>query len=586
MKKDSHKTYSLNRRILMFYLIPLLFLISVVFLYINIYNKNVRMLAETTFSSIADVRQKELEENLDDIKTLTKELSYSPLLQQYLIEQNANEKVQTYAHFQNYLRAVSTNKDSVVSAYASLGNHSSVHMADGYLYMFEEAKNKLKLAEILNKNEGYFTDLRMMDHETPNKLYGMYFYLGSPIHGGSMFSGINMLGGVIYDPSKLLNITEDSQSHIAFLLMNGKTVFLTGDMDREAVERVRTLEDDVIEMNGETYFVRRSTVMQEPQMEFAYLVAQSSLIQHHGVFEKLAVAFILLSAVLLSLSVIAILNAIFLPIRQLSREVEQLKGYGEMLSSPRAVELKALTDTFNGMTMRLNSNIIQEKKMIDQHYQLQIQKNRMEIQAFRNQINPHFLFNTLECLSGMVRYYHIESVSNLITNLSTCFRYSLNSPMMVKLKDEVEHLNNYMDIINTRFPGKYRFVKMVDDETEDIEVPSLLLQPLAENAVTHAFIGNRKKAPPTIMLQVKKNEEDGSVSIHVTDNGMGMNEEKLGEVLSNMRSSDYPEKHISLNNVYRRLVLIYGKEQLSIRSKDGHYTRISVCIPRTVSENS
>jgi len=217
--------------------------------------------------------------------------------------------------------------------------------------------------------------------------------------------------------------------------------------------------------------------------------------------------------------------------------------------------------------------------MVDQQYQLQIQKNRMEMQAFRNQINPHFLFNTLECLNGMVRYYQVEPVSDLITNLSGCFHYSLYSPMMVSLSEELGHLTNYLEIIETRFPGKYRIIRQVEEQAEGILVPSLLLQPLAENAVTHAFRGYAKKARPTIVLQARLDGNGEFLNIHITDNGIGMDDEKITEVLQTMRSAEYVDKHISLNNVYRRLTLLYGPECMQVSTRSGCYTRISVRIP-------
>jgi two-component system sensor histidine kinase YesM len=217
--------------------------------------------------------------------------------------------------------------------------------------------------------------------------------------------------------------------------------------------------------------------------------------------------------------------------------------------------------------------------MVDQQYQLQIQKNRMEMQAFRNQINPHFLFNTLECLNGMVRYYQMEPVSDLITNLSGCFHYSLYSPMMVRLSEELGHLTNYLEIIETRFPGKYHIIRQVEKQAEDILIPSLLLQPLAENAVTHAFKGYTKKVRPTIVLQAKLDGNGEYLRIHITDNGMGMDKDKLDEVLETMCGAGYVEKHISLNNVCRRLTLLYGPDCLKIVSRSGCYTKISVCIP-------
>ncbi|MBQ9856558.1 MAG: histidine kinase [Clostridia bacterium] len=572
------RQYSLNRRVILFYLIPLAFLLAVLFLYVNVYRTNVETMAQTTFHSLAELKRRQIEENLDELRSITKEIAYSSLLQQYLVETNESEKVQTYAHFQNYLRAISTNSSSIVSAYASLGDFSRVHMADGYLFTFEEAQSQLELRETLDKNTGYFTKLRSLSGAAPGKLYGMYFYVGSPIHAGSIYKDSRMVGGIIYDPSKLLAVDSESADQLACLLIGGKAVSLSGKIGQEQIDTLLAASEQRVTLNGEDYYYSKSELLKKPEMQLLYLVPRESLIQNNGFWEKQTLVFIALAAAVLSLSVLLILQSLFLPIRQLCREVEALKNYGEQLSTPRAKELTAITDTYNAMSYRISKSIQKEKQMVDQQYQLQIQKNRMEMQAFRNQINPHFLFNTLECLNGMVRYYQIEPVSKLITNLSGCFHYSLYSPMMVKLSEELTHLGNYLEIIETRFPGKYRIIRQIDASIEDILVPSLLLQPLAENAVTHAFKGNTKKARPTILLQAKLDETGKYLNIGITDNGVGMDDQKLAEVLETTHSTDYVDKHISLNNVYRRLTLLYGPNCMHISSRSGHYTKISVRI--------
>ncbi len=573
------RQYSLNKRVMLFYLIPLAFLLVVLFLYLNIYRTNVENMAETTFRSLVDLKHQQVEENLNELRSITKEIAYSSLLQQYLVETSETEKVQTYAHFQNYLRAVSTNSPSIVSAYASLGGQSRVHMADGFLFTFEEVQKRLELEETLDKNTEYFTELKSLSGMAAGHLYGMYFFVGSPIHAGSTFKDSRMVGGIIYDPSKLLSVDEEEQDHLAVLVMENKPVFLSGALNREQLDTLLASQEQRITLNGVQYYCRQSPLLDKPEMKLLYLVPRESLIQNSGFWEKQTLVFIALAAVVLSLSVILILQSIFLPIRQLCREVDALKNYGEKLSTPRARELSAITDTYNAMSQRISESIQQEKQMVDQQYQLQIQKNRMEMRAFRNQINPHFLFNTLECLNGMVRYYQVEPVAELITNLSGCFHYSLYSPMMVKLSEELGHLTNYLEIIETRFPGKYRIIRQVEDQAEGILVPSLLLQPLAENAVTHAFRGYAKKARPTIVLQARLDGKGEFLNIHITDNGIGMDDEKIAEVLQTMHSAEYVDKHISLNNVCRRLTLLYGPECMQVSTRSGCYTRISVRIP-------
>lgn len=573
-----HRQYSLNRRIMLFYLIPLAVLLTVLFLYLNIYRANVETMAETTFSSLVDLKHQQLEENLNELRSITKEIAYSSLLQEYLVETDESEKVQTYAHFQNYLRAISSDSNAIVSAYASLGGDSRVHMADGYLFMFEEMQNRLNLEEKLDKNTEYFTELRNLTGFASSHLYGMYFYSGSPVHVGNIYKNSRMVGGIIYDPSKLLSIDKESRDHVAVLVIGDKPVYLSGMLNKEQLDTLLASQEQTIMLDGISYYYQTNLLLDRQDMKFVYLVPRESLIQNSGFWEKQTLLFILLASAVLSLSVVLILQSIFRPIKQLCREVSSLRSYGEELSTPRARELAVLTDTYNAMSQRISRSIQQEKQMVDQQYQLQIQKNRMEMQAFRNQINPHFLFNTLECLNGMVRYYQVEPVSKLITNLSGCFHYSLYSPMMVKLSEELKHLTNYLEIIETRFPGKYRIIRQVDVGAEDILVPSLLLQPLAENAVTHAFRGNTKKARPTILLQAKMDKTGKYLNICITDNGIGMDEQKLAEILETTHSTDYVDKHISLNNVYRRLMLLYGPNCMQIASCSGHYTKISVRI--------
>ena len=574
-----NKPYSLNRRIALMIMVPPLFLLLVMLVYLNLLRTNVETLAETTFNSVVETKQQLLEENLNKIRSITKDIAYSPMLQQYLTESNAREKAQTYEHFQNYLRAVSANSDSIISAYASLGSVSRVHMADGQLFNFEKARKQLALNHPLSKNTEYFEVWPNPLDAAANQMYGMYFYIGSPVQTSSAYQNQPMIGAVMFDPCKLVPIDTSASDHLVILLLNGTPIMLSGRMDDTQLASLIDADISQIAIDGIEYYVAQNTLLQDADMQLLYLVPCDTLLQHSNFWENQTLMFLVLCAVLLPLSISLILGTIFRPIRQLCREVDTIKTYGEYLSTPRAKELAVLTETYNAMVERIGKSVEQEKHMMDQHYQLQIQKRRMEMRAIRNQINPHFLFNTLECINSMVRYYRVEPVAKLITNLSGCFHYSLYSPMMVKLEEEIAHLTNYLEIIESRFPGKYRVIHKVDPEAKEILVPSLLLQPLAENAVTHAFKGHNKNVNPTIVLQAQVEADKEFMTIRIIDNGMGMNEEKLAEVLATAHTSEFVEKHISLNNVYRRLTLLYGPDCMQIVSRNGYYTCISVRVP-------
>ncbi|MGB7082819.1 MAG: histidine kinase, partial [Candidatus Acidiferrales bacterium] len=196
-------------------------------------------------------------------------------------------------------------------------------------------------------------------------------------------------------------------------------------------------------------------------------------------------------------------------------------------------------------------------------------KARMD--ALSRQINPHFLFNTLNTVSSLVRY-DPDMARIVVLKLSNILRRLLRThETFVPLRDELDFIDDYLDIEVARFGrDKLQFFKQVDESTLDAFVPSMLLQPMIENAIRHGLAP--KLEGGEIRLRTKMVE--GRLTIDIDDNGMGISSERLGEIY---------HEGIGISNVRERLRLLYGDQfRMEIKSQEGQGTQIRIEIPELV----
>jgi len=193
-----------------------------------------------------------------------------------------------------------------------------------------------------------------------------------------------------------------------------------------------------------------------------------------------------------------------------------------------------------------------------------------KIEALANQINPHFLFNTLASISSLIRTKP-ETARMLITKLSGMLRRLMRSTdHFVTLREELESIDEYLDIEVVRFGPQLKVDKQIAIQTLDVIVPSMILQPLVENSIKHGLaskVGGGR-------ITIKTIARDGHTIIEVHDDGLGMTEEQLGHALGD---------GIGLSNVNERLRTIYGANyHLRLTSVPGQGTCASVAIPELV----
>jgi two-component system, LytTR family, sensor kinase len=193
-------------------------------------------------------------------------------------------------------------------------------------------------------------------------------------------------------------------------------------------------------------------------------------------------------------------------------------------------------------------------------------KARMD--ALTSQINPHFLFNTLNTVSSLIRF-DPDMARGVVLKLSNSLRRLLRKhDTFVPLREELEFIDDYLDIEVIRFGrDKLQIFKDVDEATLDVFVPSMLLQPIIENAIQHGLAPRVEGG----QIHLRTSHRDGRLRIEITDNGMGMSPARLREVY---------EGGIGISNVHERLRLLYGDQfEMDIRSQPGEGTQIRIEIP-------
>lgn len=272
------------------------------------------------------------------------------------------------------------------------------------------------------------------------------------------------------------------------------------------------------------------------------------------------------------------------PVCVLSDKMHQIEN-GEMgvtVQSDRRDEFGYLFKAFNKM-----SNQVQY--LINCVYKEQLALKNAELKSLQAQINPHFLYNTLEMINWKARMSGNDDLAEMIEALSGIMEINIDrrSSKFLSVEEEIRYLNNYMFLIEKRFGNKIKFKTAVEEETLDFKIPRLILQPLVENAIGH---GIEPVGRGTITVNIRKKDED--VIIIVQDDGSGIDQDTLEQLnqkinVLNMTQSQGEEskrESIGVINVQRRIKLLYGlKYGITIESRLGEGTQIIVTLPITLT---
>ena len=232
-------------------------------------------------------------------------------------------------------------------------------------------------------------------------------------------------------------------------------------------------------------------------------------------------------------------------------------------------EIGELQETFNYMVLKLEN-------LFDEKYRMGKEVKDAELKALQAQINPHFLYNTLDLINWMAINQNAYNISELIIKLSQFYKMSLSKGKdKIKIFEELTHIELYVDIQNFRFDNKIRLIINVDDELMNYSIIKLTLQPIVENAILHGIL---KKSAKSGVIKIIGSLEDGKITIIIEDDGVGFSDSNIEHLSDQKQRNDF--HGFGLKNIDERIKLNYGAEYgLMVKSEVGMGTKVYICIP-------
>lgn len=322
-----------------------------------------------------------------------------------------------------------------------------------------------------------------------------------------------------------------------------------------------------------------TSLLRETIIQYLYYEIRD-IQQSHEEYQNFFLAMIRSSVVVFAIILVAIIYLSYLiprsitrPIRRLSEVTDQVaKGDLAVRSDVRAgAEVNVLNDSLNSMIDKIN-------ELLEQVTKEQVRLRKAEFELLQAQINPHFLYNTLDAIVWLAEAGEQKKVVSMVGSLSEFFRMSLNQGKdIVSVKEELQHVRSYLEIQQVRYQDILEYELQVPEALHTYLIPKITLQPLVENALYHGIKNKRGVGKITITGY----KEEGVIFLQVEDNGIGITPKRLEQVRNGIMGKESTGKAIyGLYNVNERIRLNFGEAYgIDVESSYGEWSRVQVVLP-------
>ncbi|MDF2612248.1 MAG: signal transduction histidine kinase, LytS [Clostridia bacterium] len=534
-------------------------------------------------------------------------------LEEFVVQLKYDEAIHTFN--QRYYMVVEEKKKSNVQTnlgYSGIGDYDLGKMVEGYLrsvvlskpeidvggYEFEDRSTEY----IISKRKSYqeendfrikkvFEHIREALKETQN-IFAYYIdedsniYIGETLFDRNKFEEAGILVFKIkkeYLVDKYSKVLEGPKEGVYVVESNGKEILSKGNLPENKWERIKGFlnihvkEADLYKNEDKQQVILYSQVHSvNLSMSSAIFISKDILLTDIRHLSKITLILCVSTLPIFLLFAAGLYKEIIYPIYTLSGKMQQIENgeIGVVMKSDRRDELGYLFSTFDKMSQRI-------QYLVNTVYKEEIALKNAEIKLLQDQMNPHFLYNTLEMINWKARMLGSEEIPEMIEALSGIMEINIDrrkTPFLT-IEEEMRYLDNYIFLIHKRFGEKIVFKKDVDINTYALKIPRIILQPLVENAITH---GIEPVGSGTIFLGVKVKEE--KLVITIQDNGQGIEEDVLKDLYMEMVSEEKVTGKVGVINVQKRIKLLYGEEYgLTLSSKPNEGTLITVRLPITTT---
>lgn len=431
-----------------------------------------------------------------------------------------------------------------------------------------------------------------------SQLYCPAFYLGK--HEISQFgdcayilrTSMNLKGQVIpayvvlyYDSeefSSILDETIELDGCVSYIINDRESIVATTDPSLSGLYRLtyRDIKDSLMSSNNA---IEQDVLGQTVYVAFFYVESTDwfivTVIPRAPLIDKAnqAIAiFVLIAIICIILALIIALhqsNSITSRLTPLIRQMSLVRESAPVaLPEPEEQdEIGELISSYNYMTQQMNDLIEQEKETAEE-------LRLSEFNSLQAQINPHFLYNTMDMINWMAVQGKNEEVSNVVRHLARFYKLTLSRKNNFStIQNELEHVQVYIELQNMRFGGSIDFVSDIPDELYNNSIPKLTLQPIVENSILHGIMEKPEKQG-TIVITAWTEEED--IVLLISDDGVGIPEDILANILSEDCKNTSRGSNIAIWNIHKRLQILYGENYgLTYSSTFGEGCEVTLRIP-------
>ncbi|MGH4124660.1 MAG: cache domain-containing sensor histidine kinase [Clostridium sp.] len=557
--------------------------------YVN-YSKMIKEKAIVDYQSAANQLTQSLSDRMDKLTLFSIQLFYDRKIIDTNTLINSNNLDFIYENsFQQYLQSLLFSKYELneilikysVSEKVFQANRTFVATTDCYA-------NMDKLNTIALKGKGapvwYVTSKN-------GKIDGIY--LAKSIYGSlDVNKAVGLLAFKIdnqYFMEVFNNILINSKQTLGLYNSHGQLIFINNSFDVNSNKSIQSFIDSNLDKGEEEIKTKNDSIymiydtIRPANWKLVVGISGNVLFKDLRKVAKFSIILCIATLPICLLLINYLHSTIIRPLNLLIKRMKEIENgnMGVIIESNRKDEFGFVFRTFN----KMSENI---KNLIDTVYKEQLVMKQSEINALQAQINPHFLYNTLESINWKAKIHGDDEVSEMISAFSYIIEANLNrsNEKFIPVYKEIEYIQSYKFLIQKRFGKKIEFNLNIDEDTLNNRLPKLLIQPIIENTIYHGL--EMKKGGGTVDITIKK--ENNQLIITVVDDGLGIEKSKLLALIEDMSDDKFSESEnildnskIGIINVHRRIRLLYGKEYgVKIESKEGMWTIVTIKVPGNI----
>lgn len=577
-----------------------------------------------TYAQVSNVITDNNNEYVDNILTQVKQsvsqnssllgriltnIAYNESIQKYLFEQNAYTRYEDMKTIDNFLYNIQEMEDGIIDI-VILGNGGNSYYLKGMNTVTKNIVEKLSV----NTNN-YFSGQEQVVYQNVER---NCFLLVTPVYSIMSGSGQgNRIGtaAIVFDPKVFsLKVDEkfESSSTKFYLVDRNNTIYSSNDQallgkpldefmgknagsgaiqsaegnGQEDLNPSGKSDTQTVEIDGELWIVNTDT-LPEIGGKIVSAVPRDKLFENLLWIRKLTIGIFLAAMVACSIPFLIITNNIVDPLKKMMEFMSTIKkddfnSLKQRIKLKGYVEIETMACEFNKLLDKvtvLTDSLVEANTNL---YEARLAKKRSELAYLKSQVNPHFLYNTLETMKGSALEEGAPNTMEMTRALGQIFRYSIKGDDMVKLSEEFNIITSYMKIQQIRFNGRIKVQYEFSEEALHVMIPKMIIQPVVENAVFHgleAKVGDGS-------LRIGAEIDEDVVSIWVKDDGVGIDLQKLDEINASLsdahgkREIDSDNRHMGLFNVNNRIRLAFGEHYgLRLMSSPGAGTEVILKIP-------